>query len=278
MKGSLITWLGCLLAISVYLPSNASAATPQEFILGVVPQFEARRTIDIWQPIIDQVNQRANVKLVLKSSPSIPEFERQFSEGLFDFAYMNPYHLIIANKKQGYKPILRDVGRKLYGIIVVKKDSPFQSPKDLDGKKVAFPAPNALGASLLPRAEFNKKYHIKIIESYVKSHSSVYLNVVLGLTDAGGGIEKTLSQQPEEIRDQLRILYKTQGVSPHPIVVHPRVSIGVQKRVIDALLDLGANGLGQIQLSKVPIKKIGTATLKDYKDIQNLGIEDFYVE
>jgi phosphonate transport system substrate-binding protein len=218
------------------------------------------------------------VKLVIKLSPSIPEFERQFSEGLFDFAYMNPYHMIIANEKQGYKPILRDVARKLYGIIVVKKDSPFKSPKDLDGKKVAFPAPNALGASLIPRAEFRKKYHINIIESYVKSHSSVYLNVVLGLTDAGGGIEKTLFQQPEAIKDQLRVLYKTQGVSPHPIVVHPRVSLGVQGRVIDALLDLGANVLGQIQLSKVPIKKIGKASLKDYEDIRRLGIEEFYVE
>ena len=271
-------WLVLILAISVTLPSLAVADSAREYVMGVVPQFEARRTIDIWQPIIDQINQRANVKLVLKPSPSIPEFERQFSEGLFDFAYMNPYHMIIANEKQGYQPILRDVGRKLYGIIVVKKDSPFKSPEDLDGKKVAFPAPNALGASLIPRAEFSKKYHINIIESYVKSHGSVYLNVVLGLTDAGGGIEKTLSQQPDEIKDQLRILYKTEGVSPHPIVVHPRVTIGVKKRVIDALLDLGANVLGQIQLSKVPIKKIGKASLKDYEEIRKLGIEKFYVE
>lgn len=271
-------WLVFLLVMSVTLPTLAGKEPAKEYVLGVVPQFEARRIIDIWQPVIDQVNQRANVKLVLKSSPSIPEFERQFSEGAFDFAYMNPYHLFVANEKQGYQPVLRDVGRKLYGIIVVKKDGPIKSVEDLDGKKVAFPAPNALGASLLPRAEFSKKFHIKVKESYVKSHSSVYLNVALGLTDAGGGIEKTLSQQPREVKDQLRVLYKTQGVSPHPIVVHPRVPADVQARVIAAFLDLGANTLGQMQLAKVPIRKIGKTSLQDYEDIRSLDLNEFYVE
>lgn len=66
----------------------------------------------------------------------------------------------------------RDNGHSLVGIIVVKKDSPVQSASELDGKTVAFPSPNALGATLLPRAEFDRKFNIKVNELYVKSHSS----------------------------------------------------------------------------------------------------------
>lgn len=90
----------------------------------------------------------------------------------------------------------RDNGHSLVGIIVVKKDSPVQSASELDGKTVAFPSPNALGATLLPRAEFDREFNIKVNELYVKSHSSVYLNVLLGKTAAGGGVQKTLSLQP----------------------------------------------------------------------------------
>jgi phosphonate transport system substrate-binding protein len=267
-----------MLIMTVCLSTRAIAGPPPVYVMGVVPQFEPRRIVEIWQPIIDQVNHRAHVKIVLKSSPSIPEFERQFGEGKFDFAYMNPYDLLVANEKQGYQPILRDVGRKLFGIIVVKKDSLLKSVVELDGKKVAFPAPNALGAALIPRAEFSRKYHIKVEESYVKSHSSVYLNVVLGLTDAGGGVMRTLSQQPKEIQDRLRILYKTQEVSPHPIAIHPRVPGDVRARVIAAFLDMGSNAEGQRELARIPIKKIGKATLKDYETLRKMGISKFYVE
>jgi phosphonate transport system substrate-binding protein len=214
----------------------------------------------------------------LKTSPSIPVFEQQFSDGEFDFAYMNPYHAVVANNKQGYIPIIRDIGRKLFGIIVVRKDSPLQSVKQLDGKKVAFPAPNALGAALIPRAEFVRKFKIKVEELYVKSHSSVYLNVLLGKTDAGGGVQKTLNQQPDNIRNNLRILYKTSEVAPHPFTAHRRVTRDIQEKVKAAFLALGDDAQGRKLLEEVPIKKVGLANMVDYEPLMEMGLEEFYVE
>jgi len=167
---------------------------------------------------------------------------------------------------------------KADGIIVVKKDSDITSVEELDGKVVAFPAPNSLGASLIPRAEFVKKFNIKIDETYVKSHSSVYLNVLLGKAAAGGGVQKTLSQQPEEVRNQLRILYKTTGVPPHPITVHPRVGKAAEGRVREAFIELGSAGEGRNLLKKIPIKSIGAASMDDYVPIQEMGLKEFYVD
>ncbi len=247
------------------------------YSVGVVPQFEARRIATIWQPILDEVSQRSGVKLQLKASPNIPRFEEQFAAGEFDFAYMNPYHAIQANKIQGYTPLLRDNGRNLFGIIVVKKDSPIMSVEELDGKTVAFPAPNALGAALLPRAEFNRKFNIKVKELYVKSHSSVYLNVLLGKADAGGGVQKTLSQQPENIRQQLRILYKTSIVPPHPFTAHPRIDKSIQEKVAAAFLELGNSKKGKALLKKIPMKKIGTASIEDYEPVKKMELDKYYV-
>lgn len=252
------------------------AVAEQTYSIGVVPQFDTRRTAKIWQPILDEVSRKSGIKLELKSSPNILEFESQFKAGVFDFAYMNPYHAIIANEKQGYSPLLRDNGRNLFGIIVVKKDSPILSVTELDNETIAFPSQNALGATLLPRAELNRKFNIKVNGLYVKSHSSVYLNVLLGKTIAGGGVQKTLSIQPEKIRDNLRILYETSAVSSHPLTVHSRVDMSVIHRVRTAFLELGDSESGRALLKKIPMKKIGPASIDDYQSLKEMGLDKYY--
>lgn len=271
----IITRISVLL---ILLTNSLILLAAETYTVGVVPQFDIRQIERIWQPILKEVSSRSGVSLKLNASTSIPKFEQEFESGQFDFAYMNPYHAIVANKKQGYQPILRDLGKRLFGIIVVHKDSPITSIEQIDGKKVAMPAPNALGAALLPRAEFALKFKINPEISYVRSHDSVYLNTALGLSDAGGGVMATFNRQPAEVRDQLRILYKTGDVPKHPVVAHPTVPADVVERVKKAFLDLGNSAEGKALLSKIPMKEIGAAVLQDYQMLIDMGLEAFYVK
>ena len=267
-----------LLIFFLCLAGVTSASATESYTFGVVPQFDIRQIEQIWQPILKEVSMRSGVTLKLKASTKIPDFEKEFESGNFHFAYMNPYHAIVANEKQGYQPILRDLGKRLFGIIVVHKDSPLTDIKQIDGKKVAMPAPNALGAALLPRAEFATKFNIKPEISYVRSHDSVYLNTAMGISDAGGGVMATFNRQPKEIRDELRILYKTGDVPKHPITAHASVPAGIVKRVQDAFLELGNSANGMALLSKVPMKKIGVSKLNDYQMLVDMGLKQFYVK
>ncbi len=106
----------------------------------------------------------------------------------------------------------------------------------------------------------------------------MYLNVLLGEAEAGGGVQNTLSRQPPKYQAALRVLYKTQAVKPHPFAVHPRVPQQIANRVKAALLKLGDSQPGQLLLSKIPIKKIGPASLDDYLPLKKLGLERFTVE
>lgn len=254
-----------------------NASVNHSYIVGVVPQFDIRETKRIWQPILESLEARTGYEFKLEPSPDIPSFEKSFIQGKYDFAYMNPYHAIVANKVQGYVPVLRDISKDLYGVIVVRKDSPISDIRELHNRKIAFPAPNALGAALIPRAEFAKNFRIKPEFSYVRSHDSVYLNTVMGLTDAGGGVMGTLKKQSYEVRSQLRILYETKRVPRHPIVVHPRVDRNVLEKTVHMMLDLANSPKGASILSEVPIGNIGKTSLGDYQPLKDMGLEAFYV-
>ena len=270
-------YLLSILLLSSLFTFNAHAEK-KEYTIGIVPQFEIRHIRKIWNPIINEIQKNTGYKLKLIGSPTIPDFEREFNAGRFDFAYMNPYHILLAQKNQGYVPLVRDNGRKLHGILVVRADSNINSINDLNGKKIGFPAPNALGASLLMRANLTNDYKIKFKPVYVKTHSSVYLNVVVNQTTAGGGVQKTLNQQRVNIKSALKVLHRTPDVAPHPLAAHPRVPKKVRDEIKQTLIQLGNNIIGQSLLSKIPMKKIGPANITDYTPLKKFKLEKFYVK
>ncbi len=264
--------LGASLLLSV--PTEVGAS----YVFGAVPQFEQRRLFAVWRPILDELEKQTGLTFELVGTPTIPLFEKALLAGTFDFVYLNPYHFLLANRAQGYRALVRDTARDLRGILVVRKDSSIQHVRELDGKPVAFPAPNALGASLLMRADLHNRHRIQVVPKYVLTHTSVYLNVLTGLAAAGGGVHRTLQEQPEHVRDALRIVYTTRGVPPHPVAVHPRVPKRDQEKVRRALLQMGTTARGKDLLRKVPIGRIGPAALADYKVMEQWGLDAFYVK
>ena len=248
-----------------------------EYRVGVVPQFEARRLNQVWLPILEELAKRTGDSFVLLTSKSIPEFEASFQRGDFDIAYMNPWHAIVAYETQQYLPIVRDGDRKLKGILVVRKDSGITSVKQLEGAEIAFPAPNALGASLLMRADLKMIHGIDIVPKYVDTHSSVYLNVALQSTMAGGGVKRTLKEQAPALQDMLMVLYETRAVNPHPIVVHPRVPREAAQGISETLLAMTLNVDSQKLLAEIPMRRAVATNIDEYLPLTDWGLHDFYV-
>src|SRR4030067_3564701 len=89
-----------LLAVGVAGPC-AAAAAPESYVFGVVPQYDQRRLVEIWQPILDELTRRTGLHFTLVGVPNIPDFEERFLAGDYDFAYMNPYHAMLAARRQG---------------------------------------------------------------------------------------------------------------------------------------------------------------------------------
>ena len=248
-----------------------------EYTFGVVPQFEARKIHAIWKPILNELTAKTGITFKLVGTGTIPSFEHSFEQGKYDFAYMNPWHSITAFEKAGYVPLVRDGSRQLVGILVVRKDSGIKNISALNDEIIAFPAPNALGASLLMRAELKRLHNINFHPIYVDTHSSVYLNVVLNQTKAGGGVQSSLNKQEPIVRELLKTIYKTRPINPHPISVHPRVPKEVVQKVIQAFIDIGNDPEKKKLLEKIPMKNPIKANIQDYLILKKMNLENFYV-
>ena len=274
---NIIRWSAAILALWATSLTTSYAVTDKVYSIGIVPQYETHRLHSIWQPILNQLEKDTGLKFKIHGSANIPEFEKNFLSGKFDFAYMNPYHLILSLKSGGYIPLVRDHSKQLQGVLVVRNDSEITNVNQLDNQTLAFPSPNALGASLLMRAELKNKHKLNINPIYVKSHDSVYLNVALKQTAAGGGVQKTLNRQKASISDKLKVLYRTQKVAPHPFTAHKQLDSIIVNKVMQAMLRMGTNEPGRKLLSQIPINKIGPASMKDYTPLSTMGLEYFRV-
>ena len=166
-----VLWvLLCWLMASWAAPAQAQERTV--YTVSVVPQFPATEINRIWAPLLERLAQETGQRFELHVSRDIPSFEAEVRNGEPDFAYLNPYHQLVAEKAQGYIPLVRD-REPLSGLVVVHKDSALKSPKDLQGQSVAFPAPHAFGATLMVRAVLAERDQVKIEPQYARTQRHI---------------------------------------------------------------------------------------------------------
>jgi phosphonate transport system substrate-binding protein len=256
------------------------ASVPGElplYSVFVVPQFQPVEVHRTWGPVLARIGQEMGVRFELKTAKDIPAFEAEFKAGTPDFAYMNPYHAVMAHRAQGYVPLVRDV-TPLSGIVVVRKDDPIKSVKELQGQEIAFPAPNAFGASLWIRALLSEQHKVSFKATYAKTHSNVYRQTIAGRAAASGGIRATLDREPDEVRKQLRVLMETPAVAPHPLSPHPRVPPAVRQALQAAFERLGRDEAGKALLHEMLMPRpVKADYARDYQPLEKLQLER-YVE
>jgi phosphonate transport system substrate-binding protein len=263
-------FVGCAL----YLAAPVRAAD-QVFTVAVVPQFASIQTFRDWAPFLSKLEQATGYHFKLLAYDQPARFEMELGQGNADLAFMNPYQMVVAQKMQHYRPLLRD-SSPLSGILVARQDSAVKSPADLNGKRVAFPSPNALAASLYMRALLAEKMDIKIIPVYVGSHQNVYRQVILGDVVAGGGVKKTLAKESAEVQSELKVIFSTPDLAPHPLAAHPRVSKAAENKIVEAILAMQADPEGAKLLNGIQIPQPIKADFKrDYAGLSQLKLDRY---
>ena len=241
------------------------------FKVYIVPQLTATQIYTRWVPVLERIGKESSHCFELIVPSSIPQFEKDLSEGRPDFAYMNPYHAVMRWKNSHYIPLIAS-SEPIFGILTVAKESPIGQVKDLSGGRIAFPAPNAFAASLLIRATLAKD-GVPYEPVYVKTHSNVYRSV------ARGGIQSTLISEPAELKSELRTLMETKRYTSHPFSANERIPEHIQRKIQNSFILLGQTSEGEELLKGTQLVKPMKVSYKaNYELLESLRLDRFVVK
>ena len=240
-----------------------------DIVMGIVPQQSPLKLFKSWSPIAQYLSKVTGEKIIFKTEKSITEFEKVLYSGGYDFAYMNPYHLIVAYKTQAYHAELR-AKKNIQGILVMKKGDTIEKIKNKNISYL-FPAPNAFAATLLTKYDLLQKHgvNIEILNKakYVNSHDSVYKGVSRGLGDIGGGIQRTFNAlDDEKTKSSLHIVHTTKQYPSHPFAFKPSMKDEMKTKIINALLNMPSS-----YLNKLKIKELRKTNNDEYAPIKELA-------
>lgn len=268
---AIVATFGLLIGVAA---KTAQADRPGEptktMSFGIVPQQSASRLAKVWIPFLNHVSEKSGYRLTFATARDIPTFEACLAKGAYDLSYMNPYHYTVFHDVSGYRAFARQSNKLLKGIIVVRKSAKFKRLEDLSGSDLAFPSPAAFGASVIPRAELRSR-GVVFKPKYVRSHDSVYRAVSSGLAQAGGGVLRTFNTVPAKIRDQLRVIYRTAGYTPHAFAAHPGVGSDVVANLSKIMSETAS--VAPALLKTLGMKGIQAADNKDWNDVRRLNLK-----
>ncbi|OLN29751.1 Phosphonate ABC transporter phosphate-binding periplasmic component [Desulfovibrio sp. DV] len=250
-------------------PAGLAASQQTALVFGIGPHRSAVDLARQWLPLLAYLEKETDLTLAFETATDIPTFEVRLDAGRYDIVYCNPADYVQRSIASGYRAFARESGERLQGLVVVPSSSPVRTLDDLAGATLAFPAPRAFAAAMLPLAEF-KARGIAVTPAYVSTHDSVYLAVARGFYPAGGGIRRAYDKSPEEIRQALRILWESPPYTPHPLAAHSRVPAAAVARLRAALVAMADSPQGRDVLTRMQFRGFEAGEDADWNDVRRL--------
>lgn len=252
-------------------------APPGGYSFGIGPVQAATELAKRWTPIVQYLTEKTGIALQFKTAKDIPTFQQEMKEGVYDFAYINPYHYLLFHKCCGYTAFAREKDGALLGVMVVKKDGPVQNVNQLADQTVAFPSATALAATWLPVQMLRDK-NIAVAPQYVNSMESVYRAVAKGLFPAGGGTMQTLTAMDPEVKNELRVLWVSEPLPPFTFASHTRVPKDVVDKVQKAMNEMNTHPQGLALLKAANFKGMDIAIDRDYDAMRKMNLQPVEVK
>lgn len=244
LKFRLVALPGVLLLLAMGIPTAFGADKP--LVFGVFPNLTARQIVEIYRPLADVLEKHLQRRIVIYSARDFKTFVERTHQGEYDILLTAPHLAWLARQDAGYRPLLKYV-RPVRGLLVVKSDSPFDSPEALRGHTIAT-ADSIAVAVLAIHAEL-AAHGLRPNTDYQTTESGPHTNAVMqvinGRADAAVLGLHPYNLLPPELRQQVRVLAETPPLSSLMYLTHPRLHDAEAQAVRRALLSFAATPEGQ---------------------------------
>jgi phosphonate transport system substrate-binding protein len=266
---------GICIALLVMLGFAVSPAPAQQkkvYTIAVIPSAPPVVMHTQWMPLVERVARETGLELRLKVYDKMSEFEEDIWGGGPDFIFASPIQTVVAHEKHNYTPLVR--GREPVAVrLFVRNDSSIRIIDDLAGKRIAFVGNKNL-CSVFVRHMLDKQQNkLNYMEEYTGSTKNVIKSVLIGKNDAGAVFVPELERETGETRDQMRGLFDTPKIAPHPLSAHPRVPKDVQDRVKNAVLAIArtTDGAELVKNLRLP-SPVAADYERDYQMLEEVDV------
>lgn len=272
----LLVWTACGRQTASPAPgyrATPPTALPREYVFGVHPLHNPRRLDATFGPLTAHLARATGVRLRLEASRSYPAFDEKLAARVFDFALPNPYQTL-ASLEHGYGVIAKmGDDQNFRGILLVRRDGA-QELSALAGTRIAFPAPTALAATMMPQLYLQRHGLLAYRDYqpvYVGSQDSSIMSVYLGDVAAAATWPppwRALSHERPELARELEVRWQTDSLLNNGVVARDDVPPAVSAAFAAALVHLHESDEGRALLAKLELSRFEAATAQTYQPVR----------
>ena len=255
-------------------PASQAPGRPV-YTLAVHPLHNPERLFELYQPLLDIMNaSQADFSLRLEASRGYEEFERKIKARGPDFILPNPYQTLKA-MEEGYQVLGKMAGDEDFrGLILVRKDSGATKASDLRGQTVAFPAPTALAATMLPMAWLAGQGLFPVQDYqplYSGSQESAIRNLLQGKARAAATWPvpwKLFAKEESALAADLAVLAATNTLPNNSLMAKACLPEAHRARFLEAAQALSATPAGTRALERAGFKGFESASAQTYQPVR----------
>lgn len=239
-------------------------------VFGFLPILSTEKLVARFGPLVDFLSAKLGRPIRLETAPDYAEFMRRTNnEKRYDLLFTAPHFYYLAQRKAGYRVIVRVDESIMQAYIVTPKTRGIKQLAELRGKRIATPDPLALGTVLirdtLAKAGLDPDKDVTLVTT--PTHNASLLSASKGATDAAGVMIPPFQRATPEVRDAMLILATTQGTPHMPISVAPTLSAEQVRIVEEALLSFTQSAEGKALLKHLSWPGFIKASPEEYDAI-----------
>jgi len=265
----------------------AECERPTRLRFSLVPQSDVQTDIAVLQPLFDELQIAIGMPVDVKTPSSYGAVIEGVLAGTVDLARLGPAAYISTKKQDpgitAFATVTRNNVKQgnedifYYSILIVRKDSAYQTIESLRGKKIALVDPDSTSGALIPRHVFSKqaglpleKYFSQVV--YSGAHDQSMLNVSKSRVDAAFISSAALATPVASGKlksEEFRTLWTSTPIPGNPFVLRSQLCPDLKRKIIGVFLGQGGNTNKPLMQSLNAIRFVPVSD-QDYEILRNL--------
>lgn len=229
---------------------EAGASKLKQLRFAVFPGDDGQAVDAAFEPLRSKLEQDTGIPVKLIKASDYSGVIEAMRTRKVELGQFGPLSYTLAKREAGAEAFAAAVGKTgngtYHSIMLVRSDSPYQSIKDLKGKKIALVDPASASGSLLPHmltlretGTELEQYFSKV--DYAGTHPAAIRELVNKTVDVAG-VEEKLDQLMAEAgqipKGSVREILRSEELPPSPWAYRKDLDEDLKKKIRDAFLSM----------------------------------------